>query len=136
MIAAQRIGIQAPRARWVAPSKNQRSRARIGRLERFVRRSGLPVSVQGVAKRRCTASDWTGMLPWPYTRSLLAQSAAGVLTIYVDDATVALCLSVHGYARLGLSAPRSDKPTHRVIEQPVGIALRKFALVDHLQFGD
>jgi hypothetical protein len=61
-----------------------------------------------------------GMLPLPDNHSLLTQAAAGVLTTYVDDATVALCLSVHGYARLGLSAPRSDKPTHRVIEQPDG----------------
>jgi hypothetical protein len=61
-----------------------------------------------------------GMLPLPDNYSLLTQAAAGVLTIYVDDATVALYLSVHGYTRLGLSAPRSDKPTHRILEQPDG----------------
>jgi hypothetical protein len=53
-----------------------------------------------------------GMLPVPDTRSLLAQAAAGVLTTCIDDATVALCLSVHGYARLGLSAPIIDQPLH------------------------
>ena len=31
--AAQRFGIQPPRARWKRPSKNQRSRARSGRLQ-------------------------------------------------------------------------------------------------------
>jgi len=38
---AERFGIQLPRARWVGPLKNQRSRARSGQLQCRVRRSGI-----------------------------------------------------------------------------------------------
>ncbi len=59
-----------------------------------------------------------GMLPLPDIRSLLAQAAAGTLTTYVDDATIAVRLSVHGYARLGLRAPMNDQPTCAAAERP------------------
>jgi hypothetical protein len=61
-----------------------------------------------------------GMLPLLDTQSLLTQAAAGVLTTYVDDATVAIRLSVHGYARLGLRTPLGDQPTRIVTEQSDG----------------
>jgi hypothetical protein len=64
-----------------------------------------------------------GMLPLPDTHSLLAQAAAGALTTCMHAATVAIRLSVHGYARLGLSAPVSNQPMHMVTEQPDGSPL-------------
>jgi hypothetical protein len=61
-----------------------------------------------------------GMLPLPDTQSLLAQAAAGVLTTCADNTTVAIRLSVHGYARHGLSSPLRDQSTHSVTAQPDG----------------
>jgi hypothetical protein len=53
-----------------------------------------------------------GMLPLPDTQFLLAQAAGGALTTCLDDVTVPVRLSVHGYARLGLHAPIINQPLH------------------------
>jgi hypothetical protein len=62
------------------------------------------------------------MLPLPDTPSVLVQAAAGELTTCVGDTTVAVRLSIHGYARLGLYAPMTDHPTHVATERPDGSA--------------
>jgi hypothetical protein len=61
-----------------------------------------------------------GMLPLPDTLFLLAQAAASALTTRIDDASVAVHLSVHGSARLGLRTPVINQPTHIVTKQPDG----------------
>jgi len=53
---AERFGIQLPRARRVAPSKTERSRARRGQLQCRVRRSGRPPS--GCLPQLPTTPTW------------------------------------------------------------------------------
>src|SRR4051812_38724665 len=57
-MAAQRLAVQLPRARWEQPSKSERSCARSGQLQRLVSRAlGLATNVQS---HRCDLTRRSG----------------------------------------------------------------------------